>query len=296
MSYKFYISSMCSSHKRIGQAVRELAELGFKNIELTGGTEYYEGIVGQLRELKNEYGLDYMVHNYFPPQKESFVLNIASSDFTTKKKCMALIKSALELTKEFGGGVYGIHPGFINEVMPELVNGFFTKTSKVNPKDNVYRFLEELRPYIRDAGVKLAVENIAPRSSSDAFSFLTAESAILEFFEYISGIDEIGFLFDMAHLNVAGNILKYDKEKILRAIESEYLDKIYEIHVSGDSHVKDTHLIIEKDSWQLIWLACHKDKYNDLPVVFEWHDCASKETFEKCVELESTLEFSAKNA
>ncbi len=63
---------------KIRDSVQELAENGFQNIELSGGTEYYENFERDLIELKGEYNLNYRCHNYFPPPKKPFVLNLAS--------------------------------------------------------------------------------------------------------------------------------------------------------------------------------------------------------------------------
>ena len=75
-----YISTACVRHKKISDSVKELAENGFLNIELSGGTDYYEGYIDDLLELQKKYKLNYICHNYFPPPKEHFVLakNIAS--------------------------------------------------------------------------------------------------------------------------------------------------------------------------------------------------------------------------
>ena len=62
-----YVSTACVKNDFIKDSVRELANMGFINIELSGGTRHYEGDLNDLMELKSEYGLNYNVHNYFPP-------------------------------------------------------------------------------------------------------------------------------------------------------------------------------------------------------------------------------------
>ena len=73
-----YVSSSCLKNKKITQSVQDLADEGYKNIELSGGTTLYEGYVNDLLDLKEKYDLRYLLHNYFPPPKEPFMLNIAS--------------------------------------------------------------------------------------------------------------------------------------------------------------------------------------------------------------------------
>ena len=47
-----YISTSCVKHSKIKDSVEELASNGFKNIELSGGTEYYENFEIDLIELR----------------------------------------------------------------------------------------------------------------------------------------------------------------------------------------------------------------------------------------------------
>ena len=59
--------------------VKSLANEGFKNIELTGGTDFYQGYIQDLKDLKKEYNLNYRLHNYFPPNYKNL------DDFFFKK-------------------------------------------------------------------------------------------------------------------------------------------------------------------------------------------------------------------
>ena len=72
-----FVSSSCVEHTKIKDSILELASNGFGNIELSGGTEYYENYIEDLLVLKKTFNLRYLIHNYFPPPKEHFVLNLA---------------------------------------------------------------------------------------------------------------------------------------------------------------------------------------------------------------------------
>ena len=69
-SEMIYVSSACVRRDTIKESVEELAQSGFKSIELSGGTEYYQGYQESLLELKNKYNLNYLLHNYFPPSNQ----------------------------------------------------------------------------------------------------------------------------------------------------------------------------------------------------------------------------------
>ena len=43
-----YVSSACIKKNRISDIIREYVECGIRNIELSGGTEYYDELVSDL--------------------------------------------------------------------------------------------------------------------------------------------------------------------------------------------------------------------------------------------------------
>ena len=49
-----FVSSFYCREKKISNLVREMALNGFKNIELTGGTEPYPKMINDLLELKKD--------------------------------------------------------------------------------------------------------------------------------------------------------------------------------------------------------------------------------------------------
>ena len=57
---------------KISDSVSFLAEKGYQNIELSGGTKLYDGFIQDLINLKNEFQLKYLLHNYFPPPPTPF--------------------------------------------------------------------------------------------------------------------------------------------------------------------------------------------------------------------------------
>jgi len=77
-----YLSSSCSSKRKIGEALRELIDLGVRNIELSGNLLLYPGWEEEVISLKKKYNLNFLVHNYFPPLEESpgFVMNLAARE------------------------------------------------------------------------------------------------------------------------------------------------------------------------------------------------------------------------
>ena len=94
-----FVSSSCIKNKLIKSSVEELAINGFKNIELSGGTEYYDNFENDLLDLKDKYSLNYRCHNYFPPPKKHFVLNLASLDNISFNNSFEHLKNVISLSK-----------------------------------------------------------------------------------------------------------------------------------------------------------------------------------------------------
>ena len=65
-----YVSSSAIKTQKICKAIEVLVKTGFRNIELSGGTDYYEGLEEEIFALKQKYSLNYILHNYFPPPKQ----------------------------------------------------------------------------------------------------------------------------------------------------------------------------------------------------------------------------------
>ena len=87
---QLFISSSCVNANTIKESVINLAEAGFRKIELSGGTKYYDRIEFDILELKERYDLNLLLHNYFPPPRDPFMLNLASLNNDVYKKSIEL--------------------------------------------------------------------------------------------------------------------------------------------------------------------------------------------------------------
>jgi sugar phosphate isomerase/epimerase len=279
---KFYISSQCSPKKRMVQAVDELAALGFTAIELTGGTGWYPELLTELQAAKNRLGVELMVHNYFPPQPKEFVLNLAVKDSVRRMQMMAFIKEAVVLSKGYGNSVYGVHPGFRQDVEVEQeANGFFKAGDpSLTSVEAFYSMLDELNEVAQAEGILIAIENLAPRSKDDTFSFLTSESDIERFLAYIVTKSHLGILVDLGHMGAASTIFEFDRVRMLDRIFA-HPNKIFELHVSENDGPRDAHGVTPLDSWQLEFLSERRHLLGDIPVVLEWVNAATRETAQR---------------
>ncbi len=255
-----YISSSCVKHKKIKDSVQELVDNGFKEIELSGGTEYYDGFEDDLLELKEKYDLNFLCHNYFPPPKDHFVVNLASLNEEVYSKTFEHLKKAIELSKNLGAKKFAFHAGFfmdikVSEIGKKISNdNFFDKEKATQRFCNGFEELQKL-----SSNVKLYVENnVFSATNYKTFSgdniFMLTNSQ--EYSELKSKID-FDLLLDVAHLKVSSKTLGIDFENEFKKmiVISDY------IHISDNDALHDLNHKLQKDS-SLVELLKHQNLKN----------------------------------
>jgi len=240
-----FVSSSCVEAEKIGDSVRILAESGFKNIELSGGTEFYPDYKKDLYDLKKEFNLNYSIHNYFPPHKENFVLNFASLNDGDYNKSIEHALETITLAKGFGCSYVSFHAGFYVDLTPnELGNDIFEKVFK-SKEDSLQKYKYAYNRIIKDAGkIKIYLENnvITPNNyrlnKGNIFMFTDYESYL-----ELKKLIDFNILLDLAHLKVSCNALNLNFEEEYNKFD----DKVEYIHLSGNDGFTDANRSIEND-------------------------------------------------
>jgi sugar phosphate isomerase/epimerase len=252
-----YISSACSKQQRIGRAIEELADQGFKNIELSGGTGYYAGYKSDILQLKIKYGLNFLIHNYFPPPQSPFILNLASLDTAMYTKTLNQLRKALELTRLFGSNKFGFHAGFFVDRPVSEIGKQFGKSLLYEKKEALKRFIDGffiLRNEFRD--IELYIENNCYSKSNSLVYGSQIPFMLLCYDDYLTLTNEIDFklLLDIGHLMVSANTccLNFKQEFENMFDHSDY------IHISCNDTLHDQNLgLTGKD--ELIGMLARRD-------------------------------------
>lgn len=244
-----FVSSACSDKKSIKDAVEELALVGFKNIELSGGTRYYPEFFKDLVSLKEKYKLNYRLHNYFPPPEKSFVLNLASNNERILEQSRHMVKKALEMSAKFMSPQLGIHAGFRISPRVEELGKKIEGTHILPYEEALHRFKTEfqsLENYGKIIGVELLLENnVFSEANFQSFKgvnpfFLTDSADMKKMKTHFS----FPLLLDVAHLKVSCKTLNLDFENELHVLMSE----TSYIHVSENSGLADTNNEFSEES------------------------------------------------
>ncbi|MEA2018959.1 MAG: TIM barrel protein [Campylobacterota bacterium] len=242
-----YISSSCIKHNKIKDSIEELVDNGFKNIELSGGTEYYDGFEDDLLELRNKYNLNYICHNYFPPPKEHFVLNLASLDDEVYDKTVEHFKKSIYLSKKLGAKRFGFHAGFFIDIKVSEIGKKITKVALSNKDKAITRFIngyKELQSL--SDGLELYIENNV-FSSTNAQTYNGNNLFMLtnsNEYNKLKDMININLLLDVAHLKVSSRTLNLNFEEELQYMinQSNY------IHISDNDALHDLNYKLEENS------------------------------------------------
>ncbi|MCK9602764.1 MAG: sugar phosphate isomerase/epimerase [Candidatus Omnitrophica bacterium] len=244
-----YVSSECIQARYIVENVKELASSGFRRIELSGGTSYYNSYLGDLLKLKKEHKLEYLVHNYFPPPEEGFVLNLASLSEKVRNRSVDFCKKAIEVAAVLGAGYYSVHAGFYFD--PEITElGKVIKPRKLYPAgDSIQVFIDNfkaLKQYALAHRIKLYLENnvVNLKSFQSLNKMIPAMLLTFEDARELGRKIDFNLLLDVGHLKVTAQTLGLDFQKQFSGLFkiSDYL------HLSDNNGLMDEHGLIFDDS------------------------------------------------
>jgi sugar phosphate isomerase/epimerase len=248
-----YISTSCVKNTKIEDSVEELATNGFKNIELSGGTVYYEDFEDDLLELKDKYNLNYRCHNYFPPPKKHFVLNLASLNDETFQMSFDHLKKVIALSDRLGADKFAFHAGFFIDIKLNEIGKKLSRDNLFDEKEAVERFCNAYKIIKKQAkNVSLFIENnVFSKTNADTYD---GENPFMmtNFNEYKSLKEKIDFnlLLDVAHLKVSAKTLGLNWEE-----EFENMMSVSSyIHVSDNDGFHDLNNQLTKSSSLLTML------------------------------------------
>lgn len=270
-----YISSSCIKKRNIKEIIELLADNGIRNIELSGGTDYYEGIENDLKMLKQRHKLTYACHAYFPPPKEPFVVNLAACNDEIYRNTIGHYDRCIDCLKRIGCGVLSVHAGFLTEIGTDEIGGKLKGTTVYDEKEAYDRFchaFKKISKRCREENIRLYLENnVLSGENYEAFGYrnymmMTDYESIMRMKERI----DFNLLLDLGHLYVSSNTLGLDYTQECLDLK----DHTKWIHISENDGIRDEHKSLRKnspisDQFYQIW---HPDMDITLETVGETED------------------------
>jgi sugar phosphate isomerase/epimerase len=251
-----YISTGGFNTSKVEDISSNFLNIGIDNIELSG-TIYHPNIIENLRNLKDK--INFQIHNYFPPHKVPFVMNIASEDKEISKLTLDHINYALESCQKLNSKYYSFHAGFLCDIKTHELGKKIKKKILQDRTKSIDLFLERILKISNKAselGIEIMIENNVI-SKNNLLEFEMNPLLMCDLDECIFIINNspknVKLLLDVAHLKVSSNSLKFDPVYFLKncnEITGGY-------HLSDNNGLSDTNDPFTEFAW--FWDYIRKD-------------------------------------
>ena len=270
-SRAIFASTACIHHfVPLKDRLSAYCEAGIEAIELGMRVTLEQGDLLRLLEACPDEGRiepPFLVHNYFPPPDDPFILNLASGDPIIRQRSLELAQQAITLTRELKAPFYAIHAGFVTDAYgfgnPYLL---FPEITEANARQNAFeRFIDALsitNQVALEHGVGLLVENNVCAPEIWGQVLLDRADEFLQLFETMDS-SNLGVLLDFGHLNVAAHTLGFDRLDFIEQL-TPYI-RCFHVHDNDGTH--DTHRPVQPGSWVLEVLRL--PEFAHLPLVVE---------------------------
>ena len=240
-----------------------LREFGLRNIELGSGVSAEPAEIAALTQD----GCSYLVHNYFPPPRDPFVLNLASGNTNVRRRSVSHVLAALKLALRLKAPFYSVHAGFVTD--PCGFDGtsfvFPAPDSPMETAAAMERFgtaLSEILQHAERLGLQLLVENNVFTPGLRDNLLLAAAEDFLGLLRRLSS-PNLGMLLDLGHLGVTARTFGFSATSYASAV-APY---VRAMHVHDNDGTADTHQPIQAGSWVLDVLR--RPEFVGLPVIVE---------------------------
>jgi sugar phosphate isomerase/epimerase len=224
--------------------------------------------------IVSSFDLNYLVHNYFPIPKESFVLNLASSDERVLEKSIKHVKTAIDFCAEVGALLYTFHPGFLTDPQgPNQTSQNYdfqwddSIINKVNHNMAYERMLKGIDTcveYARQRKVKIAIETEGSYKKRDHLLMQHPEEYTRLFKSFSP--DELGINMNIGHLKLAAKAFDFTEIEFADLIS----DYIVAMELSHNDGMEDQHLPLIEEAWY--WPIILDPRFSSSYKIMEFRD------------------------
>ena len=256
-SERIYVSSSALKAGTFPDLVEACTALGIQHVELTSSFVCGDDVATDLGRARMA-GFRFLIHNYFPPPREPFVINLASADPAIRRRSIEHCRTALRLSAELAAPFYSVHAGFVTDPAPSELGRTFRPTHTRTKADATPVFHDTVATLCETAeqvGVDLLIENnvVSPANAPDGRNrlFLGVEPEDFEALVTAVASPRLGVLLDVGHLTVSATALSIDARQALERIRP----LVRALHLSDNDGVVDNNLTFTPDAWFVPFLA-----------------------------------------
>ncbi len=249
------------------QTLAEIDKIAIENniiVEFSSGFRFEENLPEKFAAAKCRK----FIHNYFPPPKVPFVLNLASLQENVWTQSFEHAKQALALAAGSKIPFYTVHAGFCIDPDVEQL-GRKMNLGKTVPREKYWaKFIQAIRSLLKECdrlGVDLYIENnvtIKQNLLADGSSpFLCSSTDETDKLMAEINHPRFGLLLDTAHLKVSAHTMGFSKDDFIK--KNEKWTKA--VHHSDNDGTIDNNKPLDANYWFLPYMP----RFAKLPHIIE---------------------------
>ena len=257
---KVFVSTGGFKKRKFDDVIKRFKKNKIDEIELSGGL-YTKN--SEKKAINWCQKLSLRTHNYFPPPKKPFVINLASSDQKILKLSYDHVVRGINLAAKINSKYFSFHGGFRIDPKPKYLGKEFKDLRMVSKKFALNQFNEQIKKISRIAkkkGIKILIENnVVTKKNLKQFKFnpllLTNPKDISNFFK--KSPSNVGLLLDVGHLKVSSVTEKFNLKKAIKKLNKYVLG----YHLNDNNGLEDSNKPCNKKSWFLKYLIKNLNYY-----------------------------------
>jgi len=242
------------------ESIKKLYNHGIKDVELSGG-KYSDNNIKEIYNLKKI--INIRLHNYFPPPKIPFVLNVASSNDEILDKTMKHIFNSIDISAKIKSKYYSFHAGFLLDPQVDKLGKKFDLLKLQNRNECIKKFKKnviKISEYAKSKNILILIENnVLTIKNFKLFKenpfLLSNPLEICNFFD--NAPNNVKLLMDVGHLKVSSVTENFSKIKALKDL-SKFIGCY---HLSENDGMSDSNKPFNKKAWFLKHLKKNLDYY-----------------------------------
>ena len=269
----FVSTTFAEDNSRISDALDICKRENICNIEL-GSNHIYEK---NFKKIIQKYNFRFLVHNYFPIPKKSFVVNIASLNKKIRTISIQHVKKAINFCKVTNSKLYTVHPGFladpINAGRAKSNYDFIWDNNNLNGNynlafNNMLSSLKKIVHFAKRKKIKIAIETEGSFKKKNLL-LMQKPAEYKELFKYFKPND-LGINLNIGHLNLASKAFKFSKFEFVKKLKKYILA----IELSHNNGIEDQHLPLKTDEWY--WKIINDPDFSKVYKILEFRNTSIK--------------------
>jgi len=277
----FVSTTFAKDNSKISDILLMCKRANISNIEL-GSNHVYEK---NFEKIVKQYDFRFIVHNYFPIPKKSFIVNIASLDAHIRNLSLKHIRKAITFCRETNSKLYTFHPGFVGDPMDVSRNrknyDFIWEKKNLNKNyrlalDHMSNSLKKIVNFAKKKDVRIAIETQGSSKKNNSLLMQKPEE-YQKLFQFFTP-SELGVSLNIGHLNLASKAFNFSKLKFVEKLKPY----IVAFELSHNNGKEDQHLPLKKKQWY--WKIINDLDFSKAYKILEFRNTDIK-TMMKAIEL-----------